>query len=111
MTYRRCRGFLQLSPPLLNFKAQTVQYTPRRMMFGRSRRLIQPARGIITAARFLILPPGTFHWLNYSVTAYQTGAVGADLPVGAGRCAADSSTGDGYSSPRKSRNTGSPNVM
>ncbi|CKN03216.1 PE family protein [Mycobacterium tuberculosis] len=70
-------------PPLLNsLLGQTVQYTT---YDGMSVVQITPAHPtgeymVAIHGGAFILPPSIFHWLNYSVTAYQTGAT-VQVPI------------------------------
>lgn len=101
-------------PPLLNsLLGQTVQYTTYDGMSVVQITPAHPTGEYVVAIHggAFILPPSIFHWLNYSVTAYQTGAT-VQVPiyplVQEGGTAGTVVPAMAGSSPRKSRNTGSP---
>lgn len=73
----------QLPPPLLNsLLGQTVQYTTYDGMSVVEITPAHPTGEYVVAIHggAFILPPSIFHWLNYSVTAYQTGAT-VQVPI------------------------------
>lgn len=70
-------------PPLLNsLLGQTVQYTTYDGMSVVQITPAHPTGEYVVAIHggAFILPPSIFHWLNYSVTAYQTGAT-VQVPI------------------------------
>ncbi|CCK65283.1 PE domain-containing protein [Mycobacterium canetti] len=70
-------------PPLLNsLLGQTVQYTTYDGMSVVQITPANPTGEYVVALHggAFIFPPSIFHWLNYSVTAYQTGAT-VQVPI------------------------------
>ena len=70
-------------PPLLNLLlGQTVQYTSYEGMSVVQITPAHPTGEYVVAIHggAFIFPPSFFHWINYSVTAYQTGAT-FEVPI------------------------------
>jgi triacylglycerol lipase len=70
-------------PPLLNLLlGQTVQYTTYEGMSVVQITPAHPTGEYVVAIHggAFIFPPSIFHWINYSVTAYQTGAT-FEVPI------------------------------
>ncbi|MHA7648911.1 triacylglycerol lipase LipY [Mycobacterium sp. ML4] len=70
-------------PPLLNLLlGQTVQYTSYEGMSVVQITPAHPTGEYVVALHggAFIFPPSFFHWINYSVTAYQTGAT-FEVPI------------------------------
>ncbi|WP_204803810.1 PE domain-containing protein [Mycobacterium riyadhense] len=70
-------------PPLLNsLLGQTVQYTTYEGMSVVQITPAHPTGEYVVAIHggAFIFPPSFFHWINYSVTAYQTGAT-VQVPI------------------------------